>query len=276
MLLRLFGIPDDPFTSFLVLTCGGLLAYFGLSGLAQLLFFRWGRERFHPTAADDPARDRRARRWGTASILGNAALAVPLHWLLSHGVGRLYWDVDEYGWPWLLTSIVLYLVVTETLVYWVHRALHLGPLYRRLHRHHHGFRVANPWASTAFHPLDSFAQALPHHLCAFLFPLHAAVYLAMLGFVTLWAVLIHDRISWVRCKLVNYTGHHTLHHWYYRCNYGQFTTLWDRLAGTYRDPEQADGRIPAGVLVRGQAAWARPRAPASSPAGVGCVSPSSP
>ncbi|MBK6922889.1 MAG: sterol desaturase family protein [Deltaproteobacteria bacterium] len=252
MLVRILGIQDDPTAIFLALVCGGLFTYFACSGLAYLVFFRWGAARFHPNEVGDPAQDRRARRWGTASIVGNAALAVPFHWLLSHGAGQLYWDVDEHGWGWLFASIALYLVVTETLVYWVHRALHGDLLYRTLHRHHHGFRVSNPWVSTAFHPLDSFAQALPHHLCAFLFPLHALVYLTMLAFVTMWAVSIHDRISWARCKLINYTGHHTLHHWYYHCNFGQFTTIWDRLAGTYRDPERYDATIPAGVLVRGQ------------------------
>lgn len=29
---------------------------------------------------------------------------------------------------------------------------------------------------------------------------------------------------------------HTMHHLYFNYNYGQFTTLWDRLGGSYRQP----------------------------------------
>jgi lathosterol oxidase len=261
MLIKLLGIEDNPLAILAVLSVTGLLTYFALSGLFYLLMFVWGRRRFHPDFVADPAHNRSARFWGSISILGNAVLAVPFHWLLSHGYGNLYWDVDEHGWPWLVASFGLYLAFTETAVYWVHRALHSDLLYHRLHRHHHQFRVPTPWASTAFHPLDSFAQALPHHLCAFLFPVHALLYLLMLAFVTLWSVMIHDRVSWIRWKLINYTGHHTLHHWYYRYNFGQFTTVWDRFAGTYRDPEPAYADLPAGVVVR--AAGDRPRLPSA-------------
>ena len=59
---------------------------------------------------------------------------------------------------------------------------------------------------------------------------------ALIVFVTLWSVLIHDRIRWVPGAIVNHTGCHTAHHWYYECNYGQYFTFWDRLCGTYRDP----------------------------------------
>jgi Delta7-sterol 5-desaturase len=252
MLIKLLGIEDAPLAIFLVLSISGLLAYFLASGLSYLLFFVWGRERFHPGYVADPDENRKARFWGALSVAGNALFMVPFHWLLSHGHGHLYWNVSDYGWPWLIASFFLYLAVTETMIYWVHRALHSDFLYDRLHKRHHQFRVTTSWVSTAFHPIDSFAQALPHHLCAFLFPVHAVMYLIMVGFVTVWSVVIHDRVSLLRWKFINYTGHHTLHHWYYQYNLGQFTTVWDRLAGTYKDPERCYEDIPEGVLVRWQ------------------------
>lgn len=252
MLVKLLGIEDAPLAIFLVLAAGGVFAYFFFSGLSYLLFFVAGRKRFHPGYEADDQENRKARFWGVYSILGNAALMVPFHWALSHGWGKLYWDVDEYGWGWMIASILLYFVFTETCIYWIHRALHSDFLYNWLHKRHHQFKITTSWVSTAFHPFDSFAQALPHHLCAFLFPVHAGVYLAMVGLVTVWSVNIHDRVSLVRWKFINYTGHHTLHHWYSAYNLGQYTTFWDRLCGTYKDPEVMWDDIPEGVLVRWQ------------------------
>ena len=71
-------------------------------------------------------------------------------------------------------------------------------------------------------------------------------------FVTIWAVMIHDRVSFVRWKGINFTGHHTLHHWYENYNFGQYFTVWDRLMGTYRDPEVAWADVPPGIVVRAQ------------------------
>jgi lathosterol oxidase len=148
------------------------------------------------------------------------------------------------------------LVVSETTIYWVHRALHWGPLYRRVHDKHHSFKVPTPFSGLAFRPLDAFAQGIPHHVLAFLVPIHMGVYLVSLSFVTIWAVMIHDRVSFVRWKGINYTGHHTLHHWYGSYNFGQYFTVWDRLMGTYRDPEVAWDDVPAGIVVRAQDAVA--------------------
>jgi lathosterol oxidase len=91
---------------------------------------------------------------------------------------------------------------------------------------------------------------VPVHLFAFLLPLNGYLYLAMQGTMALWSVSSHDRVALVRWRWFNYVDNHTLHHWFYRCNYGQFFTFWDRIMGTWRDPvEEADtGRVPQGVL----------------------------
>lgn len=36
--------------------------------------------------------------------------------------------------------------------------------------------------------------------------------------------------------IVNGAACHTMHHLYFNYNYGQFTTIWDRLGGSYRQP----------------------------------------
>ena len=38
--------------------------------------------------------------------------------------------------------------------------------------------------------------------------------------------------------IINGAACHTLHHLQFNYNYGQFTTLWDRLGGSYRKPDE--------------------------------------
>jgi lathosterol oxidase len=174
--------------------------------------------------------------WSFYNMVGNAALTAPIYTLVVSGRSKVYFDVAEHGVPYLFCSAALQLVITELLVYWAHRLLHRPSLYKRLHIYHHQFRTPSPWASMAFHPLDSFAQALPHHLCAFLFPVHIGVYFFAIMFLQVWSTLIHERVSWTRSAVLNSTAHHTAHHKLNGYNYGQFFTLCDRIFGTYKSP----------------------------------------
>jgi lathosterol oxidase len=251
---QLLGLPEHPFFIFLTISVGGLLLFFTLAGVSYRLFFI--DSRFHPDFDPaDPANRREVRegiKWSIIAVFSQAALVAPIHYLLATGHGRLYTDVADYGWAWLLASPLVVLLVSETTIYWVHRGLHWGPLYRNVHDKHHAFKVPTPFTGLAFRPLDAFAQGIPHHVLAFLVPIHIGIYLVSLSFVTVWAVLIHDRVSFVRWKGINFTGHHTLHHWYETYNFGQYFTFWDRLMGTYRDPDVAYDDLPAGLVVRAQ------------------------
>ncbi|GMF82331.1 unnamed protein product [[Candida] boidinii] len=50
--------------------------------------------------------------------------------------------------------------------------------------------------------------------------------------------MIHDGEYLSNDPVVNGAACHTVHHLYFNYNYGQFTTLWDRLGGSYRKPEE--------------------------------------
>jgi len=248
MLTRLLGLPDDPLTIFLALCIGGVVYFMVLAAISYLLLFVALKKRYHPDYVADPADIRRSIKWSIISIVGNAVLTAPIHWAIAQGYSQIYWEVGDYSWGWMALSALLVLVITETAIYWIHRWLHADFLFRHVHTTHHSFRVTTSWAGVAFNPLDSFAQALPHHLCAFLFPMHIGLYLFFVAFVTLWAVLIHDRVTLVRWDFINYTGHHTLHHWYSDYNFGQFFTVWDKLMGTWRSPDDARDEVPKVVM----------------------------
>ncbi|MCB0501220.1 MAG: sterol desaturase family protein [Bacteroidetes bacterium] len=228
---------------FLFIIINGLLLYFILSGLSYYFFFVKKKDKYHPKYKRKPEKIKSSIKWAVVSLIGNAVVVAPLHLLILRDQTKIYYNVGDYGIAWLIFSIFLYLFVTETSIYWTHRWLHWKKPYKHLHYYHHQFRLPTPWASVAFHPVDSFAQALPHHLCMFLFPVHIYVYLGFLTFVTVWAVMIHDRVSFINWKVINYTDHHTAHHWYNNYNFGQFFTFWDRLGGTYKDPDELPPQV---------------------------------
>jgi lathosterol oxidase len=233
--------PKGVLGSFAVLFGGGVLFYVATSGTSYLYYCVLRRERFFPGWDPGTQEERQLRRfewrWALWNLLGNALITAPIHHAIVMGHSRIYFDVDEHGWGWYALSVAVVLVVTEPLVYGAHRLLHHPLLYKRLHLTHHRLRTPSPWTSMAFHPLDSFAQAAPHHLLAFALPLHVSVYAFFIVFLQVWSTFIHERVTWVRWAAVNFTAHHTLHHKQNKWNYGQFFTVCDRLFGTYKSPD---------------------------------------
>jgi len=63
------------------------------------------------------------------------------------------------------------------------------------------------------------------------------------GFAGLFAILVHDNVPWIPCKIFLHAGHHTIHHEPGRGinrNYGKLFTVWDRIMGSYEDPDRID------------------------------------
>ncbi len=143
-----------------------------------------------------------------------------------------------FGPSYTYFQFPFFLIFTDFLIYWIHRGLHSKLLYRHLHKPHHKWIMPTPFASHAFHPLDGYAQSVPYHLFPFLFPLHKGAYLALFTFVQIWTVMIHDGEYVANSLLINGAACHTMHHLYFNYNYGQFTTISDRVFGSYRKPNE--------------------------------------
>ncbi len=172
------------------------------------------------------------------------------------GYAKLYDAPSDAPFPlYNYLQIPFFVAFTDFFIYWIHRGLHHPKVYKALHKPHHKWIMPTPYASHAFHPLDGFAQSVPYHVFPFLFPLQKFAYIALFIFINVWTVFIRKRpasssvLSITNSHIVlddgeyvansgfiNGAACHTMHHLYFNYNYGQFTTLWDRLGGSYRQP----------------------------------------
>ncbi|RKF65239.1 Delta-desaturase [Erysiphe neolycopersici] len=177
-----------------------------------------------------------------------AILTMPFFLAEVRGHSKLYEKWSHEPFPYYnILQFPLFLLFTDFCIYWIHRGLHHSLIYKRLHKPHHKWIMPSPYASVAFHPLDGWAQSVPYHLFPFFFPLQKFCYLALFFFVQIWTIMIHDGEYVANSPIINGAACHTMHHLYFNYNYGQYTTLWDRICGSYRQPNQelfnAEGKM---------------------------------
>jgi lathosterol oxidase len=164
-----------------------------------------------------------------------SGLTAPFELLIMYGYGKTYDNVSERGWWFLPVSIIGFLIFTDSLIYWIHRWLHWGIVYKYIHKLHHKYKQTTPWSAFSFHPIDGWSQSIPYHLYVLFFPMHNYLYTATLFVVALWTINIHDRVTFDIWG-VNGAAHHTMHHEKFNYNYGQYFVFWDWVFGTYKDP----------------------------------------
>ncbi|KAK9367278.1 hypothetical protein V1509DRAFT_610742 [Lipomyces kononenkoae] len=225
------------FISLFLITWGfGVVLYFLFASLSYVFVYD-KRNLQHPKYLKNQMRMEIQQALSSMPLM--ALLTAP--WFLAeiHGYSFMYWDVNYYGLAYLFLQFPLFILFTDFGVYLIHRGLHHPILYRRLHKPHHKWIVPTPFASHAFHPVDGYMQSLPYHIFPFVFPLHKLSYLLLFANINIWTILIHDGEYMTSNPIVNGAACHTIHHLYFNYNYGQFTTLWDRIGGSYRTPDKS-------------------------------------
>ncbi|XP_052246409.1 lathosterol oxidase-like isoform X2 [Dreissena polymorpha] len=230
---------------YVISVLGGYVLYLFLATISFYTIFD-RRLMKHPQFLDDQVRLEIVYTCKSVPLM--AVPTVTLFTLEVRGYGKLYDNVDSYiGYVGILVSIVTFITFTDGCIYWIHRFLHHKLVYRHLHKDHHKWKIPTPYASHAFHWADGFLQSCPYHIYPFLFPLHKVLYLCLFVFVNVWTVSIHDgdyRVPGPLKPFINGSAHHTDHHLFYNCNYGQFFTLWDRIGGSFRTPSSFLGEGP--------------------------------
>lgn len=222
------------FTLYLITWVFGLLLYFIFASLSYIFIFD------HATFTHPKYLKNQVRLEIRQTMISMPLMSIftALFFLLEvRGYGKLY-DAPSDA-PFALYNFLqfpLFITFTDLCIYWIHRGLHHPKIYKTLHKSHHKWIMPTPYASHAFHPMDGFAQSIPYHIFPFIFPLQKFAYVALFIFINFWTIFIHDGEYVANSYIINGAACHTMHHLYFNYNYGQFTTLWDRLGGSYRQP----------------------------------------
>ncbi len=174
----------------------------------------------------------------TTAVYGLVGLATVL--AIRSGYGQLYRDVEAYGWPYFVASIVLVILLHDTYFYWTHRMMHHPKLFKWTHWDHHKSKNPSPWAAYSFSPIEAAVQAGIFPLAVGLIPLHPGAFAIFMLWQIWWNVIGHTGFeffpkwwltSW--CGVVfNTPTHHVMHHELIHGNYGLYFNFWDRLMGT--------------------------------------------
>ncbi|GAA5926743.1 C-5 sterol desaturase [Sporobolomyces koalae] len=228
---------------------GILLLYFSVATMSYYLIFDH-RMKLHPRYLKDQVRKEIYYSLEAFPVLD----LLTLPWFVGdvRGHSMLYDTIEEgpFGkqggvmpWLYMAASAAFFLWFTDFAIYWVHRWLHIPFLYKRLHKPHHKWIIPTPFASHAFHPVDGYLQSVPYHMACYMFPIHKYMFIGLFSFVNFWSIFIHD--SDMLCghpleHYINGPAHHTLHHIYFTCNYGQYFTWADKYFSSFRKPAKGD------------------------------------
>lgn len=212
-----------------------LVVYFFFASLDYIIFFKLLKHNLSPGHLERTEVFREISL-SVRSLSIMAAMSTPVEVAVQLGHGKVYYDPSQYGYLYLIVSPFLFLAFSDFLIYFIHRGLHHPLIYKHVHKAHHSFIQTTPFAAFAFHPLDGYLQGTPYQIFVFILPFHSAIHLLSLVVVSMWTINIHDTITF-NIPGINGAAHHTIHHTTFRSNYGQYTTLWDKLGGTFKDPQ---------------------------------------
>jgi lathosterol oxidase len=175
-------------------------------------------------------------------ILGGLVTGALIYAMTQGWETPIYTDVQEYGWAYTLFSTLALFILIDAGAYYVHRFLHLRPMYRRFHKIHHRFVATSPYVTIAMHPVEFMALQFVSFLPMAFMPVHAysaglvLIYILIFNIIDHSGVRLQSSMPWQGPSI-----YHDDHHLYFHCNFGQHLMLWDRFHGTLRRQDREYG-----------------------------------
>jgi sterol desaturase/sphingolipid hydroxylase (fatty acid hydroxylase superfamily) len=177
-------------------------------------------------------------------------LGAPTKYLQHHGF--IQFDAQPAS-PWVIAvEYALYFIGFDTWFYWLHRAMHVEPLYGLVHKLHHRSISPNPLTTLSVSPLESLVNGgwtpVFTLLMTLISPVHRSTMALIAPTYILMGLYVHSGVeflpswwnrSWLTKWFISATFHDQ-HHRYFKGNYGGYTTVWDRICGTVRPSFEAD------------------------------------
>lgn len=156
------------------------------------------------------------------------------------GIFKFYFEIDQYGWAYLVGSIIALAVFHDAYFYWTHRLMHHPKLFRHFHAVHHRSKNPTPFTAYSFNAAEAAVNFMVVPIFAMLVPVHGVATL-----IYLWFMIVRNAVghcgyelmpaSWIRHPILGQSTsvtHHDMHHEKMNGNYALYFTWWDRWMGT--------------------------------------------
>ncbi len=160
---------------------------------------------------------------------------------LSHGAGPLA------GLPFW-NQVVIYLVVSDFMLYWAHRIFHGGSFWR-FHAVHHSAEEIDWTTAYRFHLVNLWLGPFLVAAIMLYLGIAPAVLVFMVPFDNTIAAFVHANLNWTLGPLKYVVATPVFHRWHHtpldqggNTNFGSTLAVWDVLFGTHYMPE---GELPA-------------------------------
>ena len=171
------------------------------------------------------------------TLLLNTGITFAGFWLWRRG----FISIGEGLSGHIVLDFVVLFIGMDLLMYIFHYAIHHSPLYRWVHAQHHAYTEPQPIDLFVLHPVETLGFG---GLWLILMAVYPANFLAIVAYLTvnvLFGVLGHSGVepfpaAWERRPLLRWlgsSGFHFEHHQDDRHNFGFYTSIWDRLFGTF-------------------------------------------
>jgi Delta7-sterol 5-desaturase len=194
-------------------------------------------------------------RWKTfrnEAILG--VINVSLSGVLIGGLTKLLTSAGVVGfnsapaaWWVMLLEYIAYFFLFDTWFYWLHRAMHVEPFYKLVHKLHHYSVSPNLLTTLSVSPIESlinggFVPIFTMLMTVTLGGVHTDTMKYILPTNIIMGLYVHSgyefmprwwQKSWATRWFITATFHDQ-HHRYFNWNYGGYTTIWDFVCGTVR------------------------------------------
>lgn len=187
-----------------------------------------------------PAYHYTSREWlicGITNVL-NTVITYLGYWLWKQGFIVINTELSLF----ILTDLLILFLAMDLLMYLFHYAIHKTWLYQAIHGFHHEAVNPKPIDLFVLHPLETLGfgslwllllLASPFNIYAIMIYLMVNVLFGMIGHLG-----IEPLSARLRSKpLLKYLGSSSFHHDHHQDvtrNFGFYTSIWDRLFGTYK------------------------------------------
>jgi len=149
-------------------------------------------------------------------------------------------DIDTFPtWGLILIQLIACLYIEDFVHYVEHRILHTSALYRRIHKTHHEFKITFALAGNYADPIETILLSIATFLPGLLVPkMHLFTFYFWILYRWVDAAIEHCGYDIVPHILPFQGGvpFHDQHHTQFTRNFGSRFTLFDKLFGTYSDP----------------------------------------